>query len=342
PDDVELWIDGRRSGFANRTIELSALPHQIELRKDGYAPYGPRTLTPQPGFTQEIKVRLLTFEEARLARLIPVIKTKLGQELVLLSPSPIQLGASRREPGRRANEVIRDVNLSRLFYLSKKEVTNAEYRQYEKNYSSGVFEEQDLDDDDQPVSRIEWEQAALYCNWLSKLDNLAPFYLIESGRVTGADPSSLGYRLPTEAEWSWTARTVEGSDELLLFPWGRKLPPPDRHGNYADRSASNLVGRIIFGYNDNYIASAPVGTYPATFRGIFDLGGNVAEWTHDFYEIPEPGKSLNPLGPREGDYHVIKGSSWMHGTVTDLRFSFRDYGTEGRPDLGFRIAKFAE
>ncbi len=50
----------------------------------------------------------------------------------------------------------------------------------------------------------------------------------------------------------------------------------------------------------------------------------------------------DPLGPDTGDYHVIRGSSWMNGTITELRLTFRDYGTDGRPDLGFRIARFAE
>ena len=103
-----------------------------------------------------------------------------------------------------------------------------------------------------------------------------------------------------------------------------------------------MVGRIIFGYNDNYIVAAPVGSFPANPKGIYDLGGNVAEWTHDFYDIPEGTEAVDPLGAAEGDYHVIRGSSWMHGTITDLRLSFRDYGSDGRQDVGFRIARFAE
>ncbi|MCY4058892.1 MAG: SUMF1/EgtB/PvdO family nonheme iron enzyme, partial [Gammaproteobacteria bacterium] len=150
-----------------------------------------------------------------------------------------------------------------------------------------------------------------------------------------------GYRLPTEAEWAWSARHV-GAAKLLRFPWGDQLPPPDKHGNYADQSAAHTVGRIIFGYNDNYIASAPVGTFPPNNKGVYDLGGNVAEWVHDFYEIPDGSSVVDPLGPRQGDYHVIRGASWMHGTVSDLRLSGRDYGIDGRPDVGFRIARFAE
>ena len=142
--------------------------------------------------------------------------------------------------------------------------------------------------------------------------------------------------------WAWSARHVEEAETPLRYAWGEKLPPPDRHGNYADRSASHLVARIVFDYNDNHIVSAPVGTFPANAKGIHDLGGNVAEWVHDYYAIPSGAELLNPLGPREGEYHVIRGASWQKGTVSDMRLSFRDYGTEGRHDLGFRIARFAE
>ena len=341
PDGVELWIDGQRSAGANRTVVLSAVPHEIELRKAGYAGYR-KTVTPQPGFTQEIKVRLLTLEEQRFALLKPVIKTSLGQELVLLQPSPIRLGASRREPGRRANEVLREVNLSRFFYFARKEVTNAEFHKFASGHSSGSFEDTKLDKDDQPVSGISWEEAVLYCNWLSEQEGMSTFYDVEFGKVIGSNPDSLGYRLPTESEWAWAARHLDDASALLRFPWGERLPPPDRHGNYADRSAAHVVGRIIFGYNDNHIGAAPVGTFKPNAKGLYDLGGNVAEWTHDFYEIPEPNETLNPLGPKDGDYHVIKGSSWMHGTISELRLAFRDYGAEGRQDVGLRIARFAE
>ena len=341
PADAKLWIDGKPAGQANRTITLAAVPHEIELRKEGYAGYR-NTVIPQPGFSQELKVRLLTLAEARLARLKPVITTILGQELRLLEPSSIQLGASRREPGRRANEVLRDVNLTRLYYLATKEVTNAEFREFASGHSSGKFQDADLDRDDQPVSNVSWEEAALFCNWLSRQEGKEPFYKEEFTSIVGIDAGSLGYRLTTEAEWAWAARHVDDASPLLRFPWGDRLPPPDRHGNYADHSATHIVGRIIFGYNDNYIGSAPVGTFKPNAKQFNDLGGNVAEWVHDYYEIPVPGQTLNPLGPQEGDYHVIRGSGWMHGTISELRLSFRDYGNKGRNDLGFRLARFAE
>ena len=88
--------------------------------------------------------------------------------------------------------------------------------------------------------------------------------------------------------------------------------------------------------------SAPVGSFRPNRNGIYDLGGNVAEWTHDFYEIPKKQPVINHLGPQNGQYHVIKGSSWMHGTLTELRLAYRDYALDGREDVGFRVARYAE
>jgi formylglycine-generating enzyme required for sulfatase activity len=339
PTDAEVLVDGAPA--AGRRLELPTRPHRIEVRKPGYVAHRSE-ITPRPGLTQELKVALLTEAEARLAALPPRMQNPVGGEMLLFSGGPVQLGASRREPGRRANEVLRDVTVTRLFYLAAKEVTNREFRQFASGHSSGKFEEHDLDRDDQPVANVSWEDAARFCNWLSKRADLKEFYRFEFGKLVGIDPRATGYRLPTEAEWAWAARTAPGRDGVQRFPWGDDFPPPDRHGNYADRSAAHLVGRVIFGYNDNHIVSAPVGSFAPNARGLYDLSGNVAEWISDFYEIPSPDPVTDPMGPSTGEYHVILGSSWMHSTITDLRGAFRDYGSDGRPDLGFRVARFAE
>jgi formylglycine-generating enzyme required for sulfatase activity len=346
PADAELSIDGKPMYSANVTIDLPIREHEISISKEGYAGYT-QTITPKVGLVQEVKVKLLTLAEARLAALKPTITTAQGQNLVLFEPFAFTMGASRREPGRRANETLRDANMQRFFYLATQEVTNAAFLKFATGHDSGKYEEENLNDEDMPVVNVAWHEAAAYCNWLSAQENLAPFYQIEYGKVLGFDTASIGYRLPTEAEWAWAARTLPDSEgasteKQLRFPWGANLPPPDRHGNYADRSAAHLVGRVIFGFNDNHATVAPVGTFKPNIRGLYDMGGNVAEWIHDYYEIPGPDAVADPLGADSGEYHVIRGSSWMHGTITELRFSFRDYGTDGRQDIGFRLARFAE
>ncbi len=341
PEHVEIRVDGKVVGTSNTILELHATDHDIELRKEGYAGYATQ-ITVQSDFQQELKVRLLTLEEARLASLEQARMTSENQALVLLKPSSIIMGASRRQPGRRANEVFRSVDLDRLVYISKYEVTNAEFRRFASGHDSGEFENSTLNKDDQPVVNVSWREAAQYCNWLSTKEGYEPFYTLRTGDPPKYDANSLGYRLPTEAEWSWAARSTGTKDELLLFPWGDSLPPPNHHGNYADRAAQHVIGRVIFNYNDNHTVASPVGTFNANYHGLNDMGGNVAEWVHNFYNVPEVNAVLPNLGPDSGEYHVIRGSSWMHGTITDLRLSFRDYGSDGRRDVGFRLARFAE
>ena len=340
PKEAVLYVDGKKQTSANQTLTLSTAAHSIELKLAGYAGFT-RKIVPKPNLTQELKVRLLTVAEARFAALKPKYTTKGKQEMALLHPQDFSMGASRREPGRRHNETLRDVGMERLFYLSTKEVTNRQFREFASGHDSGEFQEFSLNDANLPVVGVSWEEAARYCNWLSISEDRTPYYQTEFSKVIGVNVNSGGYRLPTEAEWAWSARST-GEDSSQRFPWGVALPPPDRFGNYADRAAAHLVGRIIFNYNDNHITAAPVGTFRPDSHGIYDLSGNVAEWVHDFYEIPSKELTQDPTGPKEGEFHVIRGSSWKHGTITDLRLSFRGYGVDGEQDLGFRIARYAE
>jgi len=341
PKGATLSINGKARGEANQTLALSTEPQRIEIALAGHAGYS-TTVTPRAGLVQTVKVKLLTTAAARLESMKPEYTSKAGPMMVLFEPGKVQLGASRREPGRRANETLRDVTLTRLFYLGKHEITNAQFRQFATGHDSGEFESNPLNKDTQPVVNIGWHDAALYCNWLSSQEGLPAFYREEFGKVTGVNVDSTGYRLPSEAEWALVARHVADGQPQLRFPWGDSMPPPDRHGNYADRAASHIVGRIIFQYNDNHVVSAPVGSYKPNAKGIHDLGGNVAEWMHDFYASGDGSNTTSTLGPASGEYHVISGSSWMHGTITDLRLAFRDYGVDGRRDVGFRVARFAE
>jgi formylglycine-generating enzyme required for sulfatase activity len=342
PADAELYINGILRGRASQSIELLAASQTIEVRKEGYVPYT-TTFISRPGLEQQLDIRLMSLEEQRIANIKPEITTPNGQRLKLLYPGQFVMGASRREAGRQANEVLRNVSLTKPFYLSLTEVTNDQFAEFDGEHSSGVVEGRTLSNGNQPVVQITWEQAALYCNWLSQQEGLPPFYRVEGETITGFNPDSTGYRMPTEAEWEWAARVDGDPDSLLRFPWGAELPPPENHGNYADISAANFLGRVLVNYNDGYMGSAPVGSFAANSNGFYDMGGNVAEWVHDYYGasgVPGNNIETNPLGPVSGTYHVIKGSSWAHGTITELRLSYRDYNNTARDDVGFRIARY--
>jgi formylglycine-generating enzyme required for sulfatase activity len=234
------------------------------------------------------------------------------------------------------------VRLERAFYIATTETTNAQFRQFLASHDSGQIQGNSLNREHQPVATISWQQAARFCNWLSAREGVSPFYQEDAGIIVGFNPDSTGYRLPTEAEWAFVAR-IEGDGERR-FAWGEAFPPTEQVVNVADNTSAFVTGRILNGYADGHIVSAPVGSYPPNHRGIFDLGGNVAEWVHDVYSIPAPSSEelVDPMGAQRGDNYTVRGASWALSRLSELRLTYRDYGASGRDDLGFRIARYAE
>ena len=343
PADAELYVDGELIGPANQTVELLAASQTIEIRSNGYVPYSTEFI-PRPGLDQIIRANLRSLEQARLEN-IAVVNNAADQTMKLFFPrgQSFTMGSSRREAGRRPNETLREVRLERPFYLAETETTNEQFRQFDPEHSSGTNAGMTLDNGSQPVVRVSWQQAALFCNWLSEQDSLAPFYLLSSGRVTGFDPDSGGYRLPTEAEWAWATR-VDPDGNSLRYPWGDALPPPPRSGNFADTSARSFLTSVMRDYNDGEAVTAPVANFPPNHRGLYDLAGNVAEWMHDYYGSVGLSGTVptDPLGAGTGESHTIRGSSWAHASITEMRLSYRDFGTEARYDVGFRVARYLD
>ena len=341
PEDAQVFIDGKLAGRAGQTFTLPTRSHTITVRKSGYEDYQ-TTIVPSSKLKQSVRAVLLTGEQARWSNVAAEITHGAGGKMLLMRPNTqFTMGSSRREQGRRANEVLRKIALTRPFYIGATEVTNREYRRYKRMHSSSHANGISLDNDSLPVVNVSWNDAALFCNWLSARDGLKEVYRSERGRVVGFDASANGYRMPTEAEWAWTARYERGA--MRKFPWGDSLPVGKNSGNYADSSAGQIVPAVLRTYNDRYAATAPVGSFGANHMGVFDMGGNVSEWIHDLYTIGT-GLTLkreeNPVGPQEGDYHVVRGSSWKHAGLTELRLSYRDYGAEARDDIGFRVARW--
>ncbi|MEH6592354.1 MAG: PEGA domain-containing protein [Halioglobus sp.] len=345
PATAVLRINGRPTGKGSQTLSLPAFEQSIEVALAGHATYRQR-ITPRPGLKQVVNVSLKTEQESRLARIKPELTSALGQTLLLFNPaagkSDFTMGASRRESGRRANEVLHPVSLKRMFYLQTTEVTNAQFRLFNASHNSGQIEGNSLNREHQPVVTISWQQAAQFCNWLSKKEGLPLFYRETNGIINGFNPTAIGYRLPSEAEWAWAAR-VDGA-AVKKFPWGDSFPPTATAENYADNSSAYVTGRILGGYKDGHVVSAPVASFAANHNRLYDMGGNVAEWVHDVYSIPAANGTTrtDPLGAQSGDNFVVKGASWTQSKISELRLSHRDYGQAGRDDVGFRIARYAE
>ncbi|NJN80103.1 MAG: formylglycine-generating enzyme family protein [Anaerolineales bacterium] len=131
-----------------------------------------------------------------------------------------------------------------------------------------------------------------------------------------------GRRLPTEAEWEKAAR---GTDERL-FPWGNTL---------LDEPTAN--------YDFIFNQFIDVGTLPsgASPYGVYDMAGNVWEWTADWYDEDYYASSAyeNPAGPTSGNIRVIRGGAW-NTVLRAIRVTNRHWAFPGRDDIvGFRCAK---
>jgi formylglycine-generating enzyme required for sulfatase activity len=343
PVDAELYVDGRLHGPATGRVKLTTRAHRLEVRRTGYQSFS-TTVTPRAGISQEISVTLETTAQAKAAARKPVLTTAERQTLKLLEPARFRMGASRREQGRRANESQRLVELTRPYYLSVKEVSNEEYRRFKPEHASGAVGGKSLNGQVQPVVQVTWEDAVRYLNWLSAKDSLPLAYEKAGESFVPVQPPNSGYRLPTEAEWTYAARHA-GKAKAQKYPWGNAFPPTGSAGNFADSSASTLLPNTLNDYGDGYPVSAPVGSFAPTGPGFFDLGGNVAEWTQDFYAVYPNAANvvvMDPAGPATGRHHVVRGSSWRHAGISELRLSYRDYSEKARSDLGFRIARYAE
>jgi len=342
PPDAEVRIGGR-SVDARKRQRLVALPQRIRVARAGYVTRN-LTVTPRPGFSQRIRIELLTVEQDAKASNPRVTRAPDGQQLVLADTGSFVMGSPRGEPGRRPNETPRPVELTRAFYVGVNEVTNAEFHKFRPEHRSLPYQGKRLDGDSLPVTSVDWNDAARYCNWLSAREGRTAVYVERGGRLVARPPLGAGYRLATEAEWAWIARFA-GGHGAFRYPWGDELPPVPGSGNYADASASKLLSRTMSAYRDGFEVAAPVGRAKANPLGLYDLGGNVAEWVQDYYTI-YPAHSgtpaRDPIGPADGEYRVIRGSSWKGWSVTQLRLAYRDYASEGRVDVGFRIARYAD
>jgi formylglycine-generating enzyme required for sulfatase activity len=220
------------------------------------------------------------------------------------------------------------------FYMSRTELTFAEYDRFCKATGRDLPDDEGWARDQRPVVNVNWLDAVAYCNWWSEQSGYTPVYRISGDEVT-ANWNADGYRLPTEAEWEYAARS---GGKKHRFGNGQNTISPT-NANF-DASASYKKDYSVAG--EYRKETVPVGSFLSNNLGLADMSGNVWEWCWDWKDSGYYGKSPanNPRGPDSGTYRVLRGGSWVIHPVNCRAANRNTFIPSGRSyDIGFSLAR---
>ncbi|OMH36129.1 SUMF1/EgtB/PvdO family nonheme iron enzyme [Motiliproteus sp. MSK22-1] len=227
-----------------------------------------------------------------------------GPNMVVIPSGKFKMG-DRNRRGDDNELPIHQVTIRRPFALSQHEITFAEYDLFAINTGRPLPDDEGWGRANRPVINVSWNDANAYADWVR--------------RQTG-----LAYRLPTEAEWEYSARAGSST----AFWWGN-----DKGINNAacDDCGSQFDG----------IQTAPVGSFKANPYGLYDMTGNIYEWVSDCYndnyeDAPNDGSSWN-VG--QCNYRVMRGGSWYDiSRLIRSASRYRHPANSSRNSWGFRLA----
>ena len=251
--------------------------------------------------------------------------------MVFVEGGSFQMGNTRNDPeGYSDEKPVHTVSFTYAFEIGTHEVTFEQYDAYCADTGAVYPDDEGWGRGTRPVINVGWYNGITYCNWLSEQEGLAVAYdsegnlLDKYGRLTEDITEVEGYRLPTEAEWEYAAR---GGHKSLR--------------DYKYAGSDDLESVVWYWFNSDTGSGRkthPVRLKAANELGLYDMGGNVWEWCHDWYGSYGSSSQTNPIGPEAGPRRVIRGGGWN----TDERncrvarrrnYSFRSY------NLGFRLAR---
>jgi sulfatase modifying factor 1 len=228
-----------------------------------------------------------------------------GITLVRINAGHFLMGS---ENGQWDERPTREVTISKAFYLSVTEVTNAQYEQFAPEHRKLRGKQGYSQEDDEAVVFVSWEDAVAFCKWLSQ----------KEGRP---------FRLPTEAEWEYACR----AGTTTPYSTGNELPQAfqknTKNSWFPSRGAGSEVVPL-------HISKTPPNPW-----GLMDMHANVEEWCLDWYGPYEAGDSVDPVGRANGDFRVTRGGS--HSTTLEYLRCANRLGTLPQDKhwlIGFRVA----
>jgi sulfatase modifying factor 1 len=216
------------------------------------------------------------------------------------------MGSPVTEQGRKDDEIQHKVTLS-AFKMSKYPVTFEQYDVFCE--ATGRRKPWDVGTGrgKMPVSQVSWYDANAFAEWM-------------------------GCRLPTEAEWEYAARA--------------NTTTPFYTGDCLTTDQANFNGKEPYTNcekSENRNKPLPVGSFPPNAFGLYDMHGNIWEWTNDWYGEYDIEDTLNPKGPETGENKVLRGGGWRE-PARECRSAYRGGGRGLYPGtrgagISFRIVK---
>ena len=223
----------------------------------------------------------------------------LSLEMLWCPPGIFHAGSPPDEELRDFDEILREVTLTKGFWLGKHEVTQTQWEKIMGNNPSH-FKGPDL-----PAEKMSWDGAKTFCKKLTDRE-----------RNEGRLPKGWEYELPTEAHWEYACR----AGTKTAWSFGNSPAEMPKNANFSDKS-SKLQGNDI-DYDDGFEYTAPVGSFPPNAWGFHDMHGNVFEWCQDWHGAYPDRAVTDPTGTRTGSLRVLRGGGWF-STAVSCRSAYR-------------------
>jgi formylglycine-generating enzyme required for sulfatase activity/serine/threonine protein kinase len=249
----------------------------------------------------------------------------------VIQPIEFQIGSPDDEDGRESDERIHAVRLNRSYAVATREVNLVQFERFLDSGARSGRPNKGIAASSSalcPVVGVDWLDAVGYCNWLSRRENLQPYYAVDGDIISVPDPGGLGYRLPSELEWEYACRA------------GTRSARPQ------GSSPAFLENFAWFLLNANR-RTHPVGTRKPNDLGLFDMLGNAFEWTGDRYTrdsaFATPGSAAARTKPPavSKDVEVVLRGGSFTSPATSLRSAYREYSPPSDPleTYGFRYVR---
>ena len=240
-----------------------------------------------------------------------------GPEMVVVPAGRFQMG-DRQGDGYDNEKPVHWVSVKQ-FAVGRYEVTFVEYDKFAEATGRKKPNDKGWGRGNRPVINVSWNDATAYAQWLTQ----------QTGKQ---------YRLPTEAQWEYAARAGTTTSRY----WGNNPDEACRYANVHDKTSKQVNGFSWPHHDctDGYAKTAPVGSFQPNGFGLFDVLGNVWEWTCSGYESSYEGAEQRCVDKGDSSPRALRGGAWNNApwdvrTASRFRFS-HDYRSN---HVGLRLAR---